>query len=165
METQSSTQAPEEPAASASLHVGQAETAIAATTESIARAIAEQPREAKWRLFLGLPNDDSMSVEVEEDGSFFLTFDDLPGTGTLFASVADREALMPILASFLQGDGHWRSRCAWEAPRDAPAIEPWYADWPIVSAWGGLGVVILLDVLLLGFGKGAWVGALFVLAI
>ena len=165
METQSPTRTPEEPTASATLHVGEAETAIAANVEAIARAIDEQAREAQWRLFLGLPNDDSMSVEAKEGGSFALVFDDLPGTGTQFASVADREALMPILARFLQGDGHWRSLCAWEAPRAAAAMQPWYADWPIVSAWGALGVVILLDVVLLGLGKGAWVGALFLLAV
>ena len=165
METQSSTQAPEEPAASATLHVGQAETAIAATAEGIARAIDDQPREAQWRLFVGLPNDDSMSVEVEDDGSFFLTFDDLPGTGTQFAYVAGPETLKSILASFLQGDGHWRSMGEWKAPGSTPAVDPRSIDWQTVSAWVVLGVVILVDVAVMGFGKGAWAGALFLLAV
>jgi hypothetical protein len=116
-------------------------------------------------LFVGLANDESMDVETDDGDSFSMVFDDLPGTGTLIATAPGRETLMSILASFLQGDGHWRSMATWEAPREAPAEKPWYLDGPIVGAWGAFGVVILLDIVLLVFKKGAWVGALFLLAV
>src|SRR6185436_18660002 len=60
--------------------------------------------------------------------------------------------------------GRWRSLCEWKAPGSKPAVER-SIDWPTVSAWGAFGVVILVDVVVLGFGKGAWVWALFLLAV
>jgi hypothetical protein len=154
-----------ESTASATLRVGGSEVSLPATTEEIGRAIDAQPRETIWELFVGLPNDDSMSVAAGDGSSFSLVFDDLPGTGTQVASVAGRETLMAILASFLQSDGRWRSFAAWDAPGEAPPMKPWYLDGPIVGGWGALGVVIVLDIVMLGLGKGAWVGALLLLAV
>src|SRR5258706_14844130 len=113
METQTQIRAPGDSTADVTFRTGGSEVSLPATAEEIRRAIDAQPQGANWYLSVGLPNEDWMSVETLEGGSFALTFDDVTDTAMRLASVNDRDLLMSILSDFLQGDGHWRSLSAW----------------------------------------------------
>jgi hypothetical protein len=153
------------PAAGATLSVGKSEVMIAATAEAIARAIDEQSGRANGTLFLELPNGDNIAVDAETDGTYFLELVESASTSSQFATEVDRRSLETVLVSFVQGDGGWRSMCTWEAPRSNSEKKTQDIDWPMISAWGGLGCVVVLDLLFLVLGKAEWVGALFVLAV
>lgn len=152
----------EDEAGGPTLHLGDAGGPVPATPEAIARAVDAQPKDEDWYLIVGLPGDEVMEATREAEGSFRIEYEG-PDGGLLDSEPAlDADRLKAILASFLAGDGGWRSMARWESPKPGPAKAP--PDPTSRLVWAAAAVPIVVAGLVL-MGKGAWAGAALVLAI
>jgi hypothetical protein len=119
--------------------------------EDIARAVHSKPHDEEFTLTLTLANDDLMDVWIDEKGGPFTVLC-LEGDKTLEAvSTIHDDLLKRLLASFLAGDGDWRTMCSWrekQASKEPKFLKHRYAPWLTVIPVG----FILLGTI----GKGTW---------
>jgi hypothetical protein len=119
--------------------------------DDIARAVDSKPHDEEFTLTLTLANDDLMDVWIDEKGEPFTVLC-LEGEKTLEAvSTVHADLLKRILASFLAGDGDWRTMCSWrekQASKEPKFLQHKYAPWLTVIPVG----FIFLGTI----GKGTW---------
>jgi hypothetical protein len=124
------------------------------SASDIAHAVDSKPHNEDFTLTLTLANDDLMDVWLDKDEVYFAVMC-LEGNTTLEAvSNVDVDLLKRILASFLAGDGDWRTICSWRAKvasKEPKFLQSKYAPWLTVIPVG----FILLGTI----GKGAWAAA------
>ena len=85
--------------------------------EDLARAVDAKPLDADWYLTLTLANDDDFMDATTHDEGKTLHVTCWVGESKLEAtSTVDADLLKQLLASFLAGDGNWRSMATWATP-------------------------------------------------